>query len=363
MFALHKRFFLLMCLMITLLLAGCGKTSAPETRGAAAAVSETSASSVDSVTVPSPATEGAEPSAKDTGASADGAPPVSPENDSSFIGPLYRVASDLKITHVSSYEGFLHESFGITVGTDGETHYTTDGGKTWPEAQIESHCRFGLDIVNEKIAWSCGNHWHIRFTTDGGKTWSKASDFQTVLTQGHISFIDDKTGWVASSINLGATTDSGQSWTELALPQGVKGIAAIDLRSAQVGYLLGTDGVLYATTDSGATWQQKGGLPLLDLNISDMKGNAGMLHVGQIPNVDMRFVDDQNGILIVIGFIEKQGFKVFRFETLDGGSTWTRLPLELPEGYHPNAVYLSKDGQYMNFSNNAKRVLLLKREP
>lgn len=288
---------------------------------------------------------------------------VNPDSESTPPPAAYAVVLDQKITHPTSYEGFLDESIGITVGTNGTTHYTTDGGKTWPKAEIESHCRFGLDIVNESIAWSCGDRRNIRVSTDGGRTWAKAADYKTIQTPGHISFIDEKTGWVSSSRSLGSTKDGGQTWADLTLPEGAEGIAAIDRETENTGYLLGTNGMFYSTTNAGATWEQKGGLPLLDLNISDMKGNAGILHVGQMPNVELSFVDDQNGILIVIGFIDKQGFKYFRFETTDGGNTWTQLPLELPEGYNPTTVFLTKDGQYLTLSNNAKRVLLLKREP
>ncbi len=66
----------------------------------------------------------------------------------------------------------MNESLGVTVGLDGEVHYTTDGGKSWPDANNNSMCRYVLDFVDKDTVWHCGNNGDIGISTDGGRNWN-----------------------------------------------------------------------------------------------------------------------------------------------------------------------------------------------
>ena len=78
-------------------------------------------------------------------------PEISPAQSTPTPESSWTVVLDTKISHKTNIAGFLNENYGITVGYNGEIHYTNDGGKTWPNSKNSSMCRFCLDIVNENL--------------------------------------------------------------------------------------------------------------------------------------------------------------------------------------------------------------------
>lgn len=148
---------------------------------------------------------------------------------------------------------FYSQDYGITVGYDGEIHYTTDGGSNWPQAENTSMCRWGMDIVNENISYTCGNGAQVTKSTDGGKTFARAADFggtepnQCTM----MSFADENNGIIASAKRLAVTADGAATWKELKTPSE---IAAIRMTDASTFYFVGADFQIYKTTDAGQTW-------------------------------------------------------------------------------------------------------------
>ncbi len=203
--------------------------------------------------------------------------------------------------------GFLNENFGIMAGYDGETHYTVDGGKTWPRAQNSSMCRHGLDIIDEKLAWTTGESGNVKVSKDGGRTWQAVADVDLARSQ-FISFIDDTNGWVADSTLLFATRDGGQTWTAVTFPKEAQSIAAILLRTASEGYVVGQDGSLYVTADSGKSWTAK------PLGLTKKITTSATFPVGAI-----RFANSRNGVVIV-GLEDNAGVLVALW-TADGGNS------------------------------------------
>ena len=274
--------------------------------------------------------------------------------------PSWTMINEVKVDHMTNVEGFLNENFAITVGYSGEIHYSNDGGKTWPRAENASMCRFSLDIVDENLAWSGGNGNQIRVTKDGGKTWSAVTDFYAGGMHSHINFIDDKTGWVAASKKFASTTDGGVTWTEMKLPEGVKSIGAISLRTANDGYFLSLDGQFFTTSDAGQTWNKQQDLGFDKFKIVDINNKIGMLNVSQVPVAEINFTDANNGMVTFIGLVQGEGFKTWAMTTADGGSTWSSEQIILPDDFVATTLFLTKDGKYLTLSTNSKRVLVLK---
>jgi photosystem II stability/assembly factor-like uncharacterized protein len=177
---------------------------------------------------------------------------------------------ECKITLPAYFVGFLNEDFGIALGAKGEINYTGDGGQTWTEGANGLKWRYCLDIVDENTAWSGGYGGSVYTSGDGGKTWTRVSDINLVIDHHNIDFVDDTTGWVATRLRLAGTRDGGQIWTEIPLPEGADGVAAICLRTPENGYLLSRDGMLYFTADGGATWSGRD-LGFKDYDIIDLQ--------------------------------------------------------------------------------------------
>jgi photosystem II stability/assembly factor-like uncharacterized protein len=252
----------------------------------------------------------------------------------------WTVIHELDIEHSSTAVGFLNDSFGITAGYAGEMHYTTDGGETWPVGVNQSMCRFGIDIVNEELAWTVGNGGNVRVSTDAGQTWQAVSNLGDNHVSSFISFIDDQTGWAASNKQMWSTSDGGETWDEITLPEGAAdSVIAINLFAENEGYLLDAQANLYLTGDNGDTWET-GALSL---------GEDRKMSVLTSPT--MRFVDADTGMVVVR---IKDGPGVV-LRTADRGVTWTEevLPFDVSSG----AFFLSHDGRTLTFNNDGSVIV------
>jgi photosystem II stability/assembly factor-like uncharacterized protein len=266
---------------------------------------------------------------------------------------------DIEITHPTNIVGFLNETIGITVGYNGEVHCSNDAGQTWPEAENSSKCLFGLDIVDDNLIWAAGNGNNIRVSNDGGQTWSAVSDIDLGGKHSYIDFLDDKIGWVASLSKLAVTIDGATTWTQIELPEGASSIAAISLRTPKDGYLLSHDGLLFITTDSGATWSSHD-LGLKNFEIVDMKQEP-KLSKNTIALADIAFTDEHNGTVVFIGMLPGKGFKTVCLATSDGGATWESEVIP-DAGFAPAKVFFSSDGKYLTLSSNTNQTVVFKHE-
>jgi photosystem II stability/assembly factor-like uncharacterized protein len=260
------------------------------------------------------------------------------------IGPAY-------LLYLVTLAGFHTETFGITVGPDDDVRYTTDSGQSWTKAASALHCRHGLEIVDEKVAWHCGNGG-TRVSADGGQSW------QTVTPSAcpYLSFVDARTGWAASPYVLQATTDGGTHWDTIALPSAAQSIAAIALRTANDGYVLDTAGNLFVTADGGQSWQAYS---------PGLKPGERLIHSTDGPKAVMRFADAQHGIMV----FDLADRTVWFALTEDGGQSWQRAEItELRDQSYYYQLYLTRDGQLLtvtdDFNGGANVSLVLRyRQP
>lgn len=266
---------------------------------------------------------------------------------------------DFSISHETNLCGFLNEGFGVTVGYSGEVHYTGDGTKTWPRAENASMCLFALDFIDGNVAWAAGNGNNVRMSSDGGKTWAEKSSANIGSILSYIDFVDDKSGWVANLYGLEATSDGAQTWTEIALPENAKSIAAICLRTPECGYLMTHGGLLFTTADGGATWSEQD-LKLADYNVADLKGNAGLTQK-TVALADISFSSENDGTIVFAGMVPGQGFIVVCLVTADGGATWESQPV--PDvGFTAKKVFLTSDGKYLTLGSDSNQTAVLKRQ-
>jgi photosystem II stability/assembly factor-like uncharacterized protein len=284
------------------------------------------------------------------------------ENASEPVGSAnerWSLVADSTVTHSVHYAGYLNAELGYTVGYAGETHYTEDGGQNWPKGENSSLCRFGLDIVDENIAWSVGNGRNVRLTTNGGKNWTAVTDYNANGIQSYASFCDDQTGLVGSAVKFGLTVDGGNTWTDVKLPKEGMTIASLFLSCAEQFYVLSDEGVLYCTGDGGKTYTEIP-LNLGDIGLYDLKGNKGKLIVGRSPVNTMSFTDDKHGIIcmLALGENKQEGYKVYVLSTEDGGETWDADIVGAEFGFIPTNIYISRDGSYLTLQTRGRLVVL-----
>jgi photosystem II stability/assembly factor-like uncharacterized protein len=123
-------------------------------------------------------------------------------------------------------------------------------------------------------------------TSDGGATWTQVA---VPFANGIFSFTDASTGWLMTSLSAGAGSE-------------------------QIA--------LYATTDGGATWSQ-----VFKNAESDSAGSASLPLSGM--KTGMAFLNSTTGW--IVGEIPEDDV-VYLYRTSDGGATWARQTINLPEG-------------------------------
>ncbi|HEV7402535.1 MAG TPA: YCF48-related protein [Chthoniobacteraceae bacterium] len=169
---------------------------------------------------------------------------------------------------------------------------TADGGATWVPVTLPANAPSavcGLSVVNERVAYASGTNFPNRparmmKTTDGGATWTAWEMAQWADLLVDCFFTDENTGWVVG----------GKSPTGSPTRDNVKAV------------------VLF-TQDGGRTWENR----VASLQAQLPAGEWGW---------KIQFLNAQ------VGFISLENFDFGAIlKTVDGGTTWVRLPINDPQ--------------------------------
>ncbi len=138
---------------------------------------------------------------------------------------------------------------------------TTNGGKTWDTINFSVGQQGGvssISFIDTSQGWCMvpGLNKLLK-TTDGGLTWREIYTTPYYKLNFIIQFIDSLNGFGVGADTAYGTSrvwksiDGGKSWTSHTLPNGSLG--RLDFPDLRHGWLVGQG--MYATTDSGRTWQ------------------------------------------------------------------------------------------------------------
>ena len=164
-----------------------------------------------------------------------------------------------------------------------------------------------------------------------------------------IDFLDDTTGWVATSKRVAVNDDGGASWAEISLPEGIADIATLAIRSASEGYVLTKSGTLYFTSDRGSCWNSA------SINLARYKIDGDKLMAA-----DMNFYDEKNGEIVFSGN-KKNGASIWILSTKDGGITWEPSLLPYPENSTATEIFFASSGNYITVTSMNKEVKVFER--
>jgi photosystem II stability/assembly factor-like uncharacterized protein len=144
---------------------------------------------------------------------------------------------------------------------------------------------------------------------------------------------------------VAVTTDGGQTWSTLPLPDRHQDVAAIFLHTPTDGYLLDLGRTLYATQDGGTTWSAH---PL------EVKMGTDMFPNADTSTAAIHFFDADRG-LVLMQLISGDHGRVIALRTTDGGQTWKQehvvdTPLLI-------SLYLANDGATLTMVDKTEATL------
>jgi photosystem II stability/assembly factor-like uncharacterized protein len=222
---------------------------------------------------------------------------------------------------------------------------TNDGGTTWTAGTISGWNTYGMAMIyaiDYNTAWvplfdSLGvNGGAIIKTTDGGATWvhqSTATFSGAAAFPNVVHFFNANEGFCMGDPNGGyfeiyTTTDGGNNWdrvpsaniaAELSGEYGIVGYYDAQGTNAWFGT---NKGRVYKSTDKGQTW-----------TVSTVAPSWGSVFV------DVKFLNSTHGIALHRGNGSGSGSNGEKYETFDGGNTWTLIQQSGPL-YNTDCVWV-----------------------
>ena len=126
---------------------------------------------------------------------------------------------------------------------------TTNAGATWDPSSTGNI--FDLWFVNDTLGFCGGAGGSLQRTYDGGITWQPLDNpFNADIYS--IFFLNDTLGFFAGGGGA-RTTDGGETWTSIGLPQFTMSIFFTD---PDTGYAVGVSGYVLRTTNGGDDWEE-----------------------------------------------------------------------------------------------------------
>ena len=243
---------------------------------------------------------------------------------------------------------FVSPEVGWVVGRGSTILKTTDGGLSWIAQQPEINGDFtSVFFVDEDWGWVGGYDGQIIFTSNGGKKWvtqnsdtkySIESLFFTGRFLGYAAvndFGNRRIGYILQ------TTDGGVCW-EKAVEKNGAGFIDIHFEGKEIGWAIGSNGLLYRTTDSGSEWIEKRNLTSYWLFSVFFRGKVGWAVGGNSKSdIILKTTDgglnwnkvrnsNQNSLLAGSFFLSEDlgwvcGENGVILRTNDGGKSWRKI--------------------------------------
>lgn len=240
---------------------------------------------------------------------------------------------------------------GFTAGYSGGVEYTENGGKNWIAGTNRSVCLFAAEITRSGKCFATGNGSNFVMSANGGQNWQKKEDIGGGRGKS-ISFIDDTTGWAASTSWLGQTETAGSAWTTLPLPADFGLVETISCVGKDSGYALSMNGRLFRTADGGASWTERTApFPKSDESFKPLWGR-------KTQGAALRFTGE-SGVAAAIGKAGGKAALLVR-TTADGGATWAKAK-KFPFDLAPLACTIDPDGNVTVFNADTTATLIARK--
>jgi photosystem II stability/assembly factor-like uncharacterized protein len=223
--------------------------------------------------------------------------------------------------------------FGLAVGSGNRAWRTEDGGRTWTVLPGAAPAVAGVALRRDGLALTAARRGRILRSQADGTDWTE------VRTAGEkrifrFTFVGERTVYAVGEAILLRSHDSGESWTELDVPdQWWDDVAFVDERH---GWLVGGGGQVMWTDDGGSTWsprriatdQTLRSVHAFNATNALVAGSGGVMFRTRDQGRTWAEVDNGTGHhLRRVAFLDALhgvavGFWGIVLRTADGGETW-----------------------------------------
>ncbi|HUI30808.1 MAG TPA: YCF48-related protein [Candidatus Acidoferrales bacterium] len=189
---------------------------------------------------------------------------------------------------------FVSTTTGWVCGTSGIILKTTDGGITWQsENSTTGESLWGICFTSALVGCAVGTNGVILKTSTGGSGWSSKVSHTTenlfyVCTAGSSVFAFGNNGTALKSTDNGGTWSSSNS----GLSGWINSACALDANNI---WAAGTGNAVYKTTDGGATWNSKN--PYIGGNIDNGLTITGDFCCASFSSATSGIVCGGNGVM------------------------------------------------------------------
>jgi photosystem II stability/assembly factor-like uncharacterized protein len=151
---------------------------------------------------------------------------------------------------------FPQASLGYALDSGGGVFRTENGGQSWSVLDAEAaEPPLAIHSPDGSIVLLIGPRGMLR-STDGGETFAPHRD--RVVRVRTLTDVDRAGGAIVAfgPRVIALSTNAGASWRRIVRPTQGAEVQHVDFVSPRAGYVLETDGRLYATRDRGRTWTE-----------------------------------------------------------------------------------------------------------
>jgi len=187
----------------------------------------------------------------------------------------------------------------FVTGTN-KLYSTFDGGQHWNMSSITNYTITSSCFTSSTVGHAGCSNGSVFKTVDGGKTWNlKSSNSTSSSNINKLYFADANTGFISRGYmaEILKTTDAGETWkiTQSSFDE----IYSFHFLNSQNGFCAGEYGVVFKTTNGGATWEWSG----------FQNGRYDGTNIN-----GLYFIDSMTGFAVGLGG------RIMK--TTDGGKTW-----------------------------------------
>lgn len=144
----------------------------------------------------------------------------------------------------------------VAAGWRGVIAVSDDDGKSWRQAVVpSSEDLTALSFPSPKHGWAVGNDGIVLESTDGGLNWSKRLDGNDAA-KSMVAAYSPQAAARPDDANLAAALKAANDYQAQAP---ARPFLDVEFQDERTGYIAGTYGLLFRTTDAGRTWT-----PLID---------------------------------------------------------------------------------------------------